>query len=752
MKQGILFVKPRDYFYEWFAHSTCFFLILIPGCFYLPTLVPSIGFGDTPEFVDTAFALGISHPAGFPTYNLIAKAITFFPLGSIAFRINFFSTLFACMTLVVLYLAANKILEICFPESNPKSREWPALFPPALLAFSFPFWSNSLVAEVYTLHAFFTGLIIYLLLLWKAGNDSRFLFLAALCFGLSAGNHGTVAFYLPAILILFLAWEKNKKIKNLGLTTLFFLIGFSVYLYLPIRSMAEPIIDWGNPETLQNFFDQVTDRRHSEFHFSKLRAYSAEGNFIPVSSFWDQVLSIASKAGFVFSRLINDLALQFTWVMVIGFLGGAILCARKNLPLFIFLFLIVAPNAAFFVGWRGESYFPSYIVACLWAALFFYWLLYERLFSSTNETPSLKKAAQLKKTVRFSICAISGACVLWLMISNYIKVDRSGSYFGESLLKKELLSVDDEGVLVAENSWFNMAYFLDVMRLRDDVALVKAADFLEADPASYLTPKRYPQLELPDREKHRFDSREFAFSYMIEFFTKNAKTRPVLIEQNWALFERLPLAEKLLPHRNLLLKFPSGKNDSSTLAHSIDGFNQYKKWLEEDLKKPGLQRESKWIRKVIRYLSSFADYFHSTQRYEDEREVLKVIYDFLGQRGADWHLKMVDNLILDGKKKEARRLWEKMRESFPDKFQTFLAEGLLLKSEENYLAAIQSFNRASNVEPDTFRPYMENCYVWIASGNIEKTVLALNLANKKMKTLKDFKRIEDVKQFLETTH
>ena len=745
-----MFYKSRDYFYEWFAHSTCFFLFLIPGCFYLSTLLPSIGHGDTPEFVDTAFALGISHPAGFPIYNLIAKPITFFPLGSIAFRVNCMSMLFACMTLVVLYLATNKILEICFPESNLQSRQWPSLFPPVFLAFSFPFWSNSLVAEVYTLHAFFTILIIYLLLLWNAENDLRFLFLAAFCFGLSAGNHGTVAFYLPAILILFFAWGKNKKIKNLILTSLLFFLGFSVYLYLPIRSMADPIIDWGNPETLQNFYDQVTDRRHSEFHFSKLKAHASEMN--PVSSFWDQSLSIASKVGFVFSQLINDLASQCTWMMVIGFIGGAILCARKNLSLFIFLFLIAAPNAAFFVGWREESYFPSYIVACLWAALFFYWLLYEKLFSSVNEISNLEKGAELKKTARLSICAISGACVFWLMISNYSKTDRSESYFGEALLKKELLSVDDEGILITENSWFNMAYYLDVMRLRDDVALVKAADFLEADPPSYLTPKRYPRLELPNGVEYQFGSFEVAFSYMLEFFTKNAKTRPVLVEQNWALFERLPLAEELLPHRNLLLKYPTDKNDSSILTHSMDGFNQYKNWLEEDLKKPGLQLESKWIKKVIRYLSSFADYYHSTQRYKNEREVLKVIYEFLGQRGADWHLKMVDNLLLDGKKKEARALWKKMRESFPDEFQTLLAEGLLLKSEEDYQAAIQTINHSSNIEPEAFRPFLEKSRVWLASGKKENAMAILKVAEGKMKTLKDLKQVKNIKQIMETTH
>ena len=676
--------------------------------------------------------------------------MTFFPLGSIAFRVNCFSALFACMTLVFLYLAANKIIEICFPESNPTSREWPALFPPVLLAFSFPFWSNSLIAEVYTLHAFFTVLIIYLLLLWNAENDSRFLFLAALCFGLSAGNHGTVAFYLPAILILFFVWEKNKRIKNLSLTALFFLLGFSVYLYLPIRSMAEPIIDWGNPETLQNFFDQVTDRRHSEFHFSRLKEYSAEGNFITVPSFRDQALSIVSKVGFVFSRLIDDLALQFTWVMVVGFLGGAVLCARKNLPLFIFLFLIAAPNAAFFVGWRKESYFPSYIVACLWAALFLYWLLFEKFFIPSNEIISSKKNLPLKKTVRFSVCAILTACTFWLMISNYVKTDRSSSYFGETYLKKELLSVDDESIFVTEVSWFNMAYFLDVMRLRDDVALVKSSDFLEADPASYLTKKRYPQLQLPDPEKYGFESREVAFNYMMEFLEDNAKSRPVLIEQNWAIFRRFPLAEHLFPHRNLLLKFPSKDEILHPSVNPLDGFHEFQNWLEEELQKPGLLNEPRWTQKIIYYLPSFADYFHVTGRYKEEREVLTIIHDFLGQADEGWHLKMVENLMLDGKKKEAARLGHKMREYFPDKYQTYLAEGLLLKREKDYQTAIDSFNRASDIEPEAFRPFLEKSRAWLASGEKENAIAALNVAEKKMKTLKDLKQIRTVKQFLET--
>ena len=51
------------------------FLSLLAGIWYLLTLAPSILFFDSPEFVNTAFALGISHPAGFPFYNMAAKAI-----------------------------------------------------------------------------------------------------------------------------------------------------------------------------------------------------------------------------------------------------------------------------------------------------------------------------------------------------------------------------------------------------------------------------------------------------------------------------------------------------------------------------------------------------------------------------------------------------------------------------------------------------------------------------------------------------
>ena len=38
----------------------------------------------------------------------------------------------------------------------------------------------------------------------------------------------------------------------------FFLLGLSVYLYLPVRSLKNPQLDWGNPENLHNFWRVFT--------------------------------------------------------------------------------------------------------------------------------------------------------------------------------------------------------------------------------------------------------------------------------------------------------------------------------------------------------------------------------------------------------------------------------------------------------------------------------------------------------------
>lgn len=96
-------------------------LLVLAWFVYLSTLSPTVFYRDTPEFVNTAFSLGISHPAGFPIYNLMAKAVTFLPMGAIPFKVNLFSSLMGCLALLVLYMTSVAFLRVLAGSGDSSS-------------------------------------------------------------------------------------------------------------------------------------------------------------------------------------------------------------------------------------------------------------------------------------------------------------------------------------------------------------------------------------------------------------------------------------------------------------------------------------------------------------------------------------------------------------------------------------------------------------------------------------------------------
>src|SRR5438309_9560800 len=86
-------------------------LFLLASVLYINGLCPTIYWFDSPEFVTTAHTLGISHPAGSPTYSLFAKLATFIPLGSVALRVNAFSTFVGALSIALLFSLLYKLLE-----------------------------------------------------------------------------------------------------------------------------------------------------------------------------------------------------------------------------------------------------------------------------------------------------------------------------------------------------------------------------------------------------------------------------------------------------------------------------------------------------------------------------------------------------------------------------------------------------------------------------------------------------------------
>ncbi|MEJ2733791.1 MAG: DUF2723 domain-containing protein [Anaerolineae bacterium] len=138
--------------------------LLVVGLFatslalYARTLAPSVAtlFDDSLEFPLVSYRLAIAHPTGYPLYTLLGKLFT---LGwqNVAWAVNLLSAVAGALAVALVYLIARQLTR----------RRLPALLGTVALAVSPVFWSQSVVAEVYTLAAAFVGALLWLALHWS---------------------------------------------------------------------------------------------------------------------------------------------------------------------------------------------------------------------------------------------------------------------------------------------------------------------------------------------------------------------------------------------------------------------------------------------------------------------------------------------------------------------------------------------------------------------------------------------------------
>lgn len=247
---------------------------------YVLTLAPGLSFEhfgtDGGDLIAAAHDLGVPHPTGYPTYTLLAWLFTRLPIGVVAYRVNLLSAVCAAGTVVLVFRLAQHLLpaaELGEVEATagPAAavRAW--LLPTAAaltLAFSSLLWSQAVISEVYALLALFTAFLLWLLVRWRQMGSSRYLLLAALLLGLGLGNHVTLIFAAPAVLVFL--WPGRARwlrpgvvLPALGL----FLLGLGVYAYLPLAARHRPPVNWGNPQTWRGFLWVVTARQYQPFAF-----------------------------------------------------------------------------------------------------------------------------------------------------------------------------------------------------------------------------------------------------------------------------------------------------------------------------------------------------------------------------------------------------------------------------------------------------------------------------------------------------
>jgi len=268
---------------------------------------PGLGLIDSGELTTVSQTLGIAHPTGYPLYTILGRVwLIISPLAPDRGMVVF-SALCGAAAVAVLALAAQTILN---SVRGSLSATWRAIFSVVAacgFAISPAGWNSILYAEVYPLTWLIAALI-----LWFAAKillqglpptvNARYALLLLYLCGLGLGNHLTIVWYAPlAIVILWkLMRNSGQPLRSLAISLISILFGSLTLLFLPIRSVLNPLLDWGNAETISNFYRHISAWQY--------RIWMFQGSF---DSFVEKFLSF-------FMRIPQDIGWATAVLAVLG--------------------------------------------------------------------------------------------------------------------------------------------------------------------------------------------------------------------------------------------------------------------------------------------------------------------------------------------------------------------------------------------------------------------------------------------------
>lgn len=427
---------------------------------YVLTLAPTVTFIDSGELTTVCATLGIAHPTGYPLYTLIGRLFLILPLSTNkAFQLNLLSALFAALTVFFMYLLMCHLMgyreggtHTSAPGKNPKPLILCIAAASALLlGYSQTFWTQALVTEVYSLHAFFIAVVTLCVLKAKgeghAGEKQSpgFYVLFAFLFGLGMANHMTLIVLAPACVYLLVTGEGLKRLTSRAFPVLFppFLVGLSVYLYLPIRSAVQPVLDWGNPETIGNLLRHLSGKQYQVWMFSSLDIATKQ-----------LVLFFATFPG-QFGPFFIPVAMVGLWRLYRR--------ERRILWFTVSVFVVDLLYAINYDIHDIESYFlPCYVMTAIWIGL-----------GLAQVYEALKGRLKIFQYAFTGLILFTPLVPLW---SHYTEVDRSKEYFVHDYTHNLLKGVDRGGIIISRQWDFfcsPLYYFQYVEGMRPDVVLIE---------------------------------------------------------------------------------------------------------------------------------------------------------------------------------------------------------------------------------------------------------------------------------------
>ncbi len=290
---------------------------------------------------------------------------------------------------------------------------------------------------MYALLGFFCAVLLLVTFMWKVQRRAVLLVGFAYLFGLALTNNVILLALLPAFLYALLTSRlcptiqpsENGTIEPCAYRTihpsiypsivLTFLLGLSLYLYLPIRSRFDPFVDWGNPESLRNLVAVLSAREFAPQFFSLF--LTAHGG--PLRGLVDYLMSLPREFGYLGFAL-----------GVVGFF--ALLRRERKLLGFLVAGIVLSVGFAVFAGGGPDlpAYFlPSYI-----------------FFSLLIGTGTFELFLRIRMK---AICVLVPLSVIVLSVCVHLEQSNQRGEWGALTYSKDLgRTMAPDGILLSENT------------------------------------------------------------------------------------------------------------------------------------------------------------------------------------------------------------------------------------------------------------------------------------------------------------